>query len=499
MKPIQVVICAAILIVATVGCGEDEPGGEGTAGSGGTAGTSGTAGTGGSGGGVAGSGGQGGSGGHGGGSVEPPIVCTDQCHYVRPGATGADTGESWSDAFPAIPDDLSRGHVYLLADGDYGGYTLDDPASGTDEIWLRKATIADHGTDEGWLDEYGDGVALFSNVTFDGSYFVLDGTKGGGPTGWDSGHGIEIERTGTVCTDNGSLLTFAAGASHVSVRHVHAHAASNDYPMDGVKGTGGASELTLAYTSIHTTFGPTFHIGDWTDAVIEQSYLADVRSTGAGDPYCEHWHAEGISSIGTNQNITIRHNIWDRIGGTAVFAGVNTGQSIGWKIYGNTFARSVTTLYYYYDASTTNQQTMDDLEFYNNNVVHMPGSSVGTIVIQSGSNNVVQNNIWYDNIANTFVMSGVTHDYNLFAENRRIEGCSPVCEKDDEGATGEAHGQVGSGSPFAADDPDPRIADLHLAAPTDPGVTLNAPFDTDAEGRTRGADGTWDRGMYELD
>ncbi len=482
----------ALSTLGILGCGSDD----GANGSGGSAGSD--AGLGGGGG----SGGAGGSGGGAGGSdagpTEPPILCTDQCVYVRPDATGANSGVDWNDALTSIPAALTRGKVYLLADGSYGDHSFSDPASGTDVIHIRKATVASHGTDVGWQPDYGDGVALFSGVSFDGSYYVLDGAQGGGKGAWNSGHGIEIERSGSACGDNGSLIGFAAGASNITVKHVHAHANNNDYPMNGVKGTYGASSLTFSYDSIHTTFGPTFHIADWSDVVIEYSYLADVRSTGSVDAFCPDWHAEGISSIGQNDNLTIRYNLWDEIGGTAVIAGVNQGASKGWQIYGNTFSRSVTTLIYYDEPGTSNHQSMDDLQFINNAIVHMPGSSVGVISIPIGSNNVVSNNIWYDNIANTFSFAGVTHDYNYFAENRRVEGCSPVCDKNDEGAQGESNAQIASGSPYVAGDGDPVSADFSLSAATDPGTTLPAPFEVDPDGKKRGADGVWDRGVFEL-
>lgn len=61
--------------------------------------------------------------------------------------------------------------------------------------------------------------------------------------------------------------------------------------------------------------------------------------------------------------------------------------------------------------------------------------------------------------ANTFSFAGVTHDHNFFAENRRVEGCDPPCDKDDEGALDETDGQVGEGSPFVMDDMSPLAAD----------------------------------------
>jgi len=60
-------------------------------------------------------------------------------------------------------------------------------------------------------------------------------------------------------------------------------------------------------------------------------------------------------------------------------------------------------------------------------------------------------------------------------------------------AADEAHGEVGTASPFV----DWEHDDFHLVAPTSAGMTLPAPFDVDPDGVMRGADGTWDRGIFE--
>ncbi|MBI1936260.1 VCBS repeat-containing protein [Candidatus Woesearchaeota archaeon] len=426
--------------------------------------------------------------------------------YVRDGGTGTtctDWGANACDTLPAI---LQRGATYYIADGFYGSYTFDDPVSGTQPITVKKATIAEHGTATGWDNTYGDGTAVFSGITFTTSYWVFDGVTGGGTSTWNSGKatsgfGFEVTRTPpNVCGDNGNLVTLGASVSNIIIKHANIHAGSNNYPINGIKGTNGASNIIISDNAIYTTFGPAFHIGTWSNAVIERNYIADVRNTGATDPrgFCANWHAEGISSIGTNNNLTVRHNLWDRIDGTAVIAGVNVGTSNNWKVYGNIFSRSVTPIYYYFEPSPgTNRQTMNNLEFYNNNIVNMLGGSQGGIMIQSGSNNRIYNNIWYNNIANSFAISG-THDYNFFSDNRRTEGCNPACDKDAEGAAGEANAQTSSGDPFAGgSNVDPLTGNFHLKSATNRGTSLPSPYDVDPDNAIRGVDGVWDRGAYE--
>jgi hypothetical protein len=339
-------------------------------------------------------------------------------------------------------------------------------------------------------------VAKWSSISFNTSNVVFDGVIGGGPGNWNTGFGFEITRTTSTCGFNGSLIAFPGMVSNITIRHTRMYSGSKNYPLAGIKGVNGANGLTFSRVSIHTIFGVPFHMKDWQNVVIEYSYIADNRSTGHTDAYCPDWHAEGISSIGTNRNLTIRYNLWHKVTGTAVIAGVNNGRSEYWKIYGNIFSGGVTTIYYY--ASGNDQQVMTGLQFYNNTICGMPGSSMGGLVMQAGSNNKVYNNIWYNNIANSFSISG-THDYNYFSNNRRVQGCNPVCDKNQDGAGPEAHSQVTSTNPFKAwtGTTDPADANLSLNVPTAAGMTLAAEFKYDMYGNERGADGVWDRGAVE--
>ncbi|HEY2930643.1 MAG TPA: hypothetical protein VGK99_02780, partial [Acidobacteriota bacterium] len=70
--------------------------------------------------------------------------------YVREGATGNQTGSDWTNAYTQLPAVLVRGDVYYVADGNYSGYTFDDPVSGSSLITIKKATQSDHGADTGW-------------------------------------------------------------------------------------------------------------------------------------------------------------------------------------------------------------------------------------------------------------------------------------------------------------------------------------------------------------
>lgn len=102
----------------------------------------------------------------------PPVECTDECRFVRAGASGS--GADWDDALPALPDPLERGLVYFVAAGDYPGATLGDPG-GTDPIRVLRATVDDHGTDTGWDPAYDDGLAEFGPLVLAAPGLELDG------------------------------------------------------------------------------------------------------------------------------------------------------------------------------------------------------------------------------------------------------------------------------------------------------------------------------------
>src|SRR5262245_4189942 len=72
--------------------------------------------------------------------------------FVRAGASGAANGSDWTNAYPSLPATLTRGDTYYVAAGTYSGYRFSTPASGTTLITIKKATVADHGTNTGWSD-----------------------------------------------------------------------------------------------------------------------------------------------------------------------------------------------------------------------------------------------------------------------------------------------------------------------------------------------------------
>ncbi|NML18994.1 hypothetical protein, partial [Azohydromonas caseinilytica] len=95
------------------------------------------------------------------------------------------------------------------------------------------------------------------------------------------------------------------------------------------------------------------------------------------------------------------------------------------------------------------------------------------------SGNEAYNNIFYNSNSPDFSKFSA-HNYNHFVN------------------AGGSHGETG-GSSATSGDPFVNIAalDFRLKASTAAGSNLPAPFNVDGLGRTRGADGTYDRGPFE--
>src|SRR5437762_6226040 len=134
-------------------------------------------------------------------------------HYVRAGATGAGNGNSWTDAWSALPGTLTRGDTYYIAGGSYNGATFNTPASGTTYITVKKATVADHGTATGWQDSYGTAQAAFSGeFVFLTDYWILDGVS---RTGLKAGYGFKLTHGGF-----GVEFGTGSGVNNITIQYV---------------------------------------------------------------------------------------------------------------------------------------------------------------------------------------------------------------------------------------------------------------------------------------
>lgn len=402
-----------------------------------------------------------------------PLPVPETAYYVRAGASGARDGSSWGNAFASVPGTLERDAIYFVAAGTYGDLALDD--AGTDWIWLSKATDDDHGTDDGWRSEYGTGTAAFSGIDISGSNYVIEGQTGGVSDNQPGGHGFEVlfDETG---------ILFMEPVSDIYVRHVHIHSPSITHRGTAIKGTvGSVTNFVFAYNYVHTFEGPHFHPRGWENVVIEHNFFGENNST-------PEWHAEFWSDLG-NTGVTFRYNLFEDIEGTAVFAGVNSGDSHDWYIYGNVFYHCTYLLRFFYEGgSSSNKSTATGFRVFNNTVV---GPGEGTISIDQGSDNLVQNNLYYNILEpQGYIVLGGAAEYhhNQFNDcDFRVTTLDNTNEQDLTGDPFVGYSSSGLSS-----------CDLHLSsASVVQGAELDSVYSRDAEGRARGVDGHWDCGAYE--
>ena len=172
--------------------------------------------------------------------------------YVRKGTSGTTNGSDWHNAYSSLPTTLTRGNTYYIADGNYSGYTFNTPVSGTKLITIKKATQADHGSETGWSNSYGDGVAEFSGqLNFTTSHWLFDGVVGGGGPGqWTKGYGFKV----TKMSRSAAMRT--GKVSNINIRHIEvvgndgSDQGGGSIANDGFAVYGGTN-ITLSYYYIH--------------------------------------------------------------------------------------------------------------------------------------------------------------------------------------------------------------------------------------------------------
>jgi hypothetical protein len=407
-------------------------------------------------------------------------------HYVRAGAAGRNDGSDWANAYTNLPAKLTRGDTYYLANGAYGSHVFSDTNSGTTVITVKKATASDHGTDIGWSSTYGTGQATFEGgwqIYTD--YYVFNGAARN--ANWRTGaidqYGIRVANTRL---DNGA----GVGGNSLTFRYIDFHGGGRDTGRgdDVIYGLTGNSNITFQYCALHDSDRTIFLMrGNWQNLTVDHSYLARNTSTPT-------MHGEMLSMT-ESTNVTWSNNVMEDIEGTAFIAGLNGGTATGWNIYGNVAFHSAAYVadtgrkaghnygvagFIYVANDASNNNTGNNFRVYNNTFYNIQGTYSG-VVIQLGTGNVVQNNIWYNSVRTNNSFSG-TIGYNWYyntIQDGDATGTKVVC------------------STNCAIFIDPASNNFDLKAPTAAGISLGSPYNIDPDGIARGGDGVWDRGAFE--
>lgn len=373
-------------------------------------------------------------------------------YYVRAGAAGATNGADWSNAYTTLPAVLERGSTYYIADGSYGGYSFNDPVSGSSVITVKKATIADHGTDTGWQNTYGDGQAVFGLLTFTTSYWVFDGQTRNENNWKDQGaYGFVVTST---FADHTRMFN-VTGASNITIRYVHGYypevcTTSECLLNCGLYSSSTSANITLERSLLRNfSWYAVFKLDNLPGPItLKYNYIQNA------------FRKEGISARNTD-NVTVAHNIWENVAGTGaiVFDDANN-----WKIYNNVFY-SPNTSYTFTDGIittwTSKGQQANNVLIYGNTFSQMNGAK--RIGSDGGTGNEVTNNIFH----------GFTATFSNFKNTSN---------------------ENNAGDMFV----NYKAGDFRLARETFSGVALPSPYNVDLTGNLRGASGSWDIGAFEF-
>ncbi|MGY8733026.1 MAG: hypothetical protein ACKVK0_12865 [Pirellulales bacterium] len=407
-------------------------------------------------------------------------------YYVLDGGSGS--GTTWTDAADTLPATLTRGDTYYIGDGSYPTYTFDDAVSGTTVITIKKAIEGDHGTETGWSSAYGDGVAEWAHWRLETSYYTFNGQSGGGPGGWETGHGFKVVDT------SGYRVRAIDNVTNIIIQRTEI-TETNNTPDSGVSfgalvypGTD-CTNWTFQYCYLHYVYGPCLQ----TAFVGSDNWLVEYCKL--GDNTGDTSHSEVIVWQGTD-DWTLRYNYffdWRSTGcincvvGTSGGTGDNNvNENI--HIYGNIFDQGVGQASAIIAAvdDAGNTQFFRGARVYNNSFINLDSSA--SLVFFQASVTGVEDNLFSNNLfwgqTDGIDMRGT---WNTTSYNKYPAGIT-------------VFNLAGTGDGTISADPWVSIAseNFHLSGNTAAGVTLASPFDTDMDGVARATSGTWSIGAFEF-
>lgn len=408
------------------------------------------------------------------------VTASSATKYCRADASGAATGNNWTDAYTTITtleSNLARGDTGYIADGTYNeSVTFNTATSGTTLITVKKATTSDHGTETGWTSTFGDGQAeIAGTLTFSSDYWTIDGQSGGGPSGWKTGFGFFLNETDAGSYRNG--ITVSDGVGNITAKHMEiaghgpdADAGEQDLIWQGT----GNGPCTYSYFYLHDS-GRTIFFNRKHNTTYEYVYTGAFQST-------EGQHSE-LASIWIDfshtkvENVTFRWSIFTHAEGTGGIIAESDNLAVYGCVFapldGNTLTHGANALVGIWSADS-----ISNLKVYNNTFIN----SDRVLGLFSGdTGNEFKNNLVYNsdvgNDSSGLTSSGMTHTHNYYVSLP-------------DGPVTEPTQQTGSGDPFV----DWANLNFGLTENSDAGTDLGSPYNVDLLGNTRT---TWTRGAFE--
>lgn len=464
------------------------------------------------------------------------------CHVVRQGGSGANTGADWNNALSDLPSSLVRGDIYYMAAGQYGRHTFRDADSGQQLIQVRAATASDHCTDTGWNAGTMVGQAVFSCssacgavLNFNTDYYVFNGqycTPLPGAAVCTSGFGFKVDNSNkNASADIQGGLGYSGPPNYdhdITVQYVEvngAHPTSDSSKLDmGFDFEGGSYNLLFDHIYVHDDWVPFFlkgnhnHqsgggyvFGSGDNITIQYSYWAHNYNSAAN-------HSEGCSCSEGLTNFTIRYNYIVDMLGTAYIATPSgadynngNGNNGPWSIYGNAFMATSGGIGSLHcgtgDGMLAAWDTTfsGDVYFLNNTIANFYGCraynngfGMGLAYTTPMQHLYSQNNLFWSTDAVTVLNTGVRNwDGATFTGvNWSYNAWYQIPDSSASNDT-DSNKQVSSSNPFV----NSGSYNWNLASDTNAGTnthSLIAGNDIDMNGVSRGVNGVWDRGAFQI-
>lgn len=427
--------------------------------------------------------------------------------YVRKGATGSNQGTDWNNAWSEMNkiswSSLACGDTIWLAGGTYTtGLSGSKSCSSGSVLTFNRVLSTDSVpvAAGGWNPSF-DSQVILPNISVPGpaAYVTFSGRQ------WQSNvegsGGIQIVIPGTSGDGIDASNTGSSGPAidHVTWTYVEVYGPAcvetENCSGGGVVGvqimpycsSANRTNLLFDHTSVHRT-GEAFRGCGWDSGIIQYSLIYDTHNDG-------QQHEDIMYSNPPYQNVTWRYNKIFSSPNDGIFFEGGTG-AVNWAFYGNVYYHSGGSLITFKPGSSYGPVFIYNNVFENDNTFgdYEPGWLDFSGSMQAGS--VVVNNI-FENISpggDGGTPPGA--DYNAY---------STSIGKGDNGAHSFTYnpGTLGSSTMFVNESTgNPVVADFHLTAAgattfANKGKALAAPYNLDADGNVRGADGGWDIGAFE--
>jgi hypothetical protein len=407
--------------------------------------------------------------------------------YVRPSATGGNTGADWNNAWSMSGikwASVRGGDTVWLAGGSYAGLTIGAAGSAGNVILIKRATSADSAatSSAGWSSSFDSTATLSGSISWSigtAAYTVIDGS---------TSYGIKmVLGNGSVAVPMGSISAHDCMFMNMEL----AGPGDTSTETDGFRMQPGASPYTynnMTFSNLYMHhFDTQFQGKNMSNIYITRCKFTDTWSTHTSTVHADALYCNSINGLYVWN--CFLSNIWSQ---SFFFEG--SANNCYW--WGNVWCKGV----YGSGGGTScievkSGSTASTFGIYNNTFVDF-GSAKPAVLVTGVSGATVQNNIFWN-----ASQSGASKEGNNFFGG---------------GSSGSGSGDVNGGSdPFVSHNisqwspTSPTSAytlDAHIvstAGAKNKGLVIPSinglPLNTDVDGNIRGgADGVWDVGAYEI-